>query len=155
MERDIIRLATLADLPLIDQLANEILAEHGLPRDSAVAALDSDYFSDGGAINRGLACFWLAVEDREVCGSAAVVPAYGSTCTFKTFYVRAAHRDKRVGYRLYTNAELFARSAQYQRMELYVSRRFQKAIRFYSRNRYQLVEESNNAWEDSIFLKDL
>lgn len=155
MDSNIIRLATLADLPLIDQLANEVLAEHGLPRDSAVAALDSNYFSGGGQVNKELARFWLAINDGEVIGSAAIVPQSGSICTFKTFYVKAAHRGNRIGYRLYSNAELFARSAQYRNVQLYVSRRFHKAIGFYVRNGYRLVEELNNVWEDSIYLKDL
>jgi predicted N-acetyltransferase YhbS len=118
MDRSIIRLATPADLPLIDQLANEVLSEHSLPRDSAVAALDSDYFSDGGEVNTGLARFWLAIIDSEVIGSAAIVPKSGSMCTFKTFYVKPAHRGKRIGYGLYINAESFARSAHYSSMQI-------------------------------------
>src|ERR1044071_1619702 len=136
MSKELIRLATVVDLPLIDRLSNEILAEHDLPEDSAVAALDSKYFSGDGAVNLKQACFWLAVEGDQVIGSAAVVPHSSSTCIFKTFYVKAEYRGIRIGYNLYACAESFARTSVYQRIRLYVSRRFQKAIDFYLRNGY-------------------
>jgi len=150
-----IREATVADLPLIDELVNDILAEYELPKDSAVTALDSIYYCAGGLIYRGEARFWVAVAGNEVIGSAAVVPDSDSTCTFKSFYVKAKFRGQGIGYRLYTTAELFARARHYQKMHLYVSRRFQKAIEFYLRNGYRLVEEVNNLWEDNIYLKEL
>ena len=125
-----IREATVADLPLIDKLVNDILAEYELPKDSAVTALDSIYYCAGGPISRGEARFWVAVEGSEVIGSAAVVSDSGSTCTFKSFYVKAKSRGQGIGYRLYATAELFARKRRYQKMRLYVSRRFQKQSSF-------------------------
>lgn len=148
-----IRVATVADLEAIDRLADKVLAEHGLPEDSAVARLDVRYFppswSDGGAR------FWVALAADEIIGSAAIVPGTGGGCTFKTFYVKAEYRRRHVGLSLYNTAEAFAREAGYRSVQLYVSRRFRTAIQFYMLNGYWLVEATTNQWDDSVYRKDL
>jgi GNAT superfamily N-acetyltransferase len=150
-----IRLATVFDLPRIDRLANQILSEHGLPRDSAVAELDFRYFEPGGPISQGTAQFWVAQSRDEVVGAAALVPGIGRSSTFKTFYVGAAYRRRGIGLGLYATAERFAKCSGYSQIELHASRRFREAIAFYARNGFELVATLDNLWEDNVYRKTL
>lgn len=77
------------------------------------------------------------------------------TCELKRLYLQGDYRGQGLGQKLYESAEEFARTAGYKKIWLDSSRRFKKAKALYLRNGFTLIEELDNAWEDSVYEKAL
>jgi GNAT superfamily N-acetyltransferase len=147
-----VRHATLQDSQAILDFISGVMNEFNLPVAEEAILGDIMYTAEN---DRDNSSFWLALRDREILGSVAIVSNSREACTLKRFYVKANCRGKGLGYSLYVLAEEFARKSGYKEISLLVSRRFRKAISFYLQNGYDLEKEIDNDWQDNVYRKTL
>jgi GNAT superfamily N-acetyltransferase len=149
-----IRPLIAADRPAVVALVREVLSEHGFDFEQ-VGSLERDFDALDERYHGGDGGFWVVEIDGAIVGTVAVRPKEGRTCEIKRLYLGASRRGQGLGQALYAHAERFARAAGYERIWLDSSRRFERAHRLYQKNGFVLVEQLDNAWEDSVYEKDL
>jgi putative acetyltransferase len=148
-----IRDYTLTDAEPVLALITSVLTSYGFSPDIGGLHRDLELVATRYGHNR--AGFWVAQRDGALVGTVAVRPKDEVTCELKRLYVNPGARGLGIGQMLYMHAEVFARSAGYEKIWLDSSRRFTQARRLYERNGFVLVEELDNGWEDSVYEKAL
>lgn len=150
----VIRKANPNDKSQITTLVASVIEEFGLPSNAQYVAQDLDTAFNLQASNQS--CCWVAEVDNSIIGSVLIIPSSSpQQCSLKRFYIAKQYRGQRLGSQLYSVAEDFARSAGYQQIRIGVSRRFKTAILFYHHRSYQWVQDIDNQWEDTIYIKQL
>ena len=137
------------------RMITEVLDEFGF--DFGVGGLERDLeqLEHGGRYHGTEEGFWLLLDEGRVIGSVAIRKKDGMTCELKRLYLQGDYRGQGLGQKLYEFAEECARAARYKKIWLDSSRRFKKAKALYLRNGFTLIEELDNAWEDSVYEKAL
>jgi putative acetyltransferase len=150
----VIRAMEAADVPAVQRLVLDVLAEFGFT--GQVGGVERDLADLAGRYGGGRAGFWVAdAGGGAVVGTVAIRPKDEGRCELKRLYLHPSRRGTGLGQRLYAHAEDFARAAGYARIWLDSSRRFARAHALYARNGLVLLEHLDNDWDDDVYEKVL
>lgn len=147
----LIRYAHPDDRSDIIKLVERTFDELRLPFYENLVENDLDEIFSGRRMGKA----WVIECSGRPVGCIALVSFEERICRVARFYIAQEYRSRGWGKRLYDVAEAEARERRFESIQVEVSRRSTSAIDFYLRRGFELVEQTNNEWEDNIYRKTL
>lgn len=148
-----LRAATNADCLAVQHLIRDVLTEYGLPfdldgADRVLRDLEATYLRAGGL-------FSVAVQEEKIIASVGLRKKAEGVYELEKMYIRAAHRGKGLGRRLYDEAIGFARRHGAHRIELDTSSKLTEAVAMYERLGFKRKPDVEVARCDLSYYLDL
>jgi len=106
---------------------------------------DVDHAGDHYFGNKGI--FLVALDDERVVGTGAVRRLDDEICELKRMWLLEEYQGHGIGYRMMQELLEFARWAEYQRIQLNTSSQQERAIQFYVRVGFELIETEDETGE--------